>query len=260
MIGLANQTLGHWSTGVYAEGTPEKGPSMTRRPAIAPLGRVTRPRLYEQLVERILGHIEAASLGPGDHLPPERELAEQLGVSRATVSQALVALEVLGVIDVQHGSGAVLTERPAIGAVLAGLREHSDRLPDIVEARSTIEVRLAELAAERRTDADLTRIDAALDAMRAEIDGGERGLGGDELFHAAVTAAAHSAVLGQLMGVIAELVRETRIESLGQPDRPEQSLASHRAIADAIRSGDPAAAAAAMREHIDLVSDVALLR
>ncbi len=95
-------------------------------------------------MEQILDYIESAQLGPGDLLPAERDLAERLGVSRATLAQALVALEVLGVIDVQHGTGAVLARRPSVASVIKGLREHRSRLPEIVEARSTLEVKLAE--------------------------------------------------------------------------------------------------------------------
>lgn len=233
---------------------------MAAREKSAALGKVARPRLYEQLMKQILGYVEAEQLGPGDHLPAERDLAEQLGVSRATLAQALVALEVLGVIDVQHGTGAVLVYRPSIATVLRDLREHQSRLPEIVEARSTLEVKLAALAAERRTDEDLERIDAALKVMAGEIADGGRGARGDELFHEAVTAAAHSRVLAQLMTFIAEMVLETRLESLGQPGRPERSLESHQVIAEAILNGDAAAAAAAMQAHIDLVSDVALLK
>ena len=225
-----------------------------------PLARVARPRLYEQLVEQLLGYIDSAQLGPGDLLPSERELADRLGVSRPTIVQALVALEVLGVIEVRHGLGAMLVYRPSIATVIKGLRAHQNRLPEIVEARSTLEVKLAELAAQRRTDADLAAIDAALVAMANEIAAGEKGAHGDELFHEAVTAAAHSAVLAQLMAFIAEMILETRLESLGQPGRPEQSLASHQAIADAIRMRDSDAAAEQMLSHIKLVSDVALLR
>jgi Transcriptional regulators len=90
--------------------------------------KVQRPRLYEQLMTQILAFVEEEKLGPGDHLPAERELAEQLGVSRATLAQALVALEVLGVIDVQHGTGAVLRYRPSVATVLRELREHESRL------------------------------------------------------------------------------------------------------------------------------------
>jgi len=225
-----------------------------------PLRRVSRPRLYEQLVEQLLGYIESANLGPGDLLPAERDLAERLGVSRATLAQALVALEVLGVIDVQHGTGAVLVYRPSIATVIKGLRAHRSRLPDIVEARSTLEVKLAGLAAARRTDGDMAAIDAAIAVMAEEVASGDKGAHGDELFHRAVTGAAHSAVLAQLMTFIAEMILETRLESLGQPGRPEQSLASHRTIAEAIRAQDTDAAQNAMLAHIELVSDVALLK
>ncbi|WP_077488127.1 FadR/GntR family transcriptional regulator [Sinomonas mesophila] len=224
------------------------------------IDRVERPRLYEQVVERLINHVIAQRLEPGDRLPPERDLAENLGVSRATVAQALVALEVLGVINVQHGNGAVLLYRPSNAAVLRGLREHTDRLPDIVDARSAVETKIAALAASRRTDEDLEQIEDALHVMGEDIAVGGRGLEGDELFHAAITAAAHSSVLARMMGQIADLVRETRIESLGQEGRPEKSLESHRAIVEAIRAQDPDAAARAMAEHIELVSDVALLR
>lgn len=225
-----------------------------------PLRRVSKPRLYEQLVEQLLGYIASARLGPGDLLPAERELAERLGVSRATLAQALVALEVLGVIDVQHGTGAVLVYRPSVASVIKELRAHRSRLPDIVEARSTLEVKLAGLAATRRTDDDLQAIDAALTVMEEEIAEGGKGAHGDELFHQAVTRAAHSSVLAQMMTFIAEMILETRLESLGQPGRPEQSLASHRKIAEAIRVQDTDAAQEAMLSHIELVSDVALLQ
>ncbi|MEX5254907.1 FadR/GntR family transcriptional regulator [Kocuria arenosa] len=224
------------------------------------LDRVERPRLYEQVVERLLDHVIEHRMRPGDRLPPERDLAERLGVSRATVAQALVALEVLGVIDVQHGNGAVLLYRPSSAAVLRGLREHADRLPDIVDARSAVETKLAELASTRRTPEDLAAVEHALEVMAEDIARGGRGLEGDELFHAAVTAAAHSAVLARLMAQISDLVRETRIESLSQEGRPERSLESHRAIAGAIREQKPEEAARAMVEHIRLVSDVAVLR
>jgi len=233
---------------------------MPRKTATQQISRIARPRLYEQLVKQLMDFIESAQLGPGDTLPAERDLAERLGVSRATLAQALVALEVLGVIDVQHGTGAVLVYRPNIPSVLKGLREHRARLPEIVEARSTLEAKLAELAAERRTEEDMQAIEKALDVMAEEVASGAKGAHGDELFHQAITTAAHSGVLAQLMTVIAEMILETRLESLGQPGRPEQSLASHRKIADAVRLRDPAAAAAAMLEHIDMVSDVALLK
>ena len=140
------------------------------------------------------------------------------------------------------------------------MREHADRLPDIIEAREALEVKLAGLAAERRTDAEMAAIDAAILAMEAEVEAGERGVLGDEQFHEAITAAAHSALLAKLMHEMSGLIRETRIESLSQPDRPHASLEGHRRIAEAVRRQDSGEAARTMAAHIRLVSDVALLR
>jgi GntR family transcriptional regulator, transcriptional repressor for pyruvate dehydrogenase complex len=228
-------------------------------PSDARLGPVPRPRLYEQIVQQLNQHIARAGLGPGDRLPPERELAARLGVSRASVAQALVALEVLGVVSVRHGDGAVIVEHATDRQVVAALRAHRDRLPDVIEARSALEVKLASLAARRRTEDDLAEIDAALAAMAADVEAGGRGVEGDERFHAAVTTAGHSALLARLMREISDLIRETRLESLSQPDRPRASLAGHRRIAEAIRAGDAPGAATAMHDHIELVSDVAVL-
>ena len=106
----------------------------------------------------------------------------------------------------------------------------------------------------------MARIDGALDEMARDIDGGGRGVEGDELFHAAITAAAHSTLLARMMAEISDLILESRIESLSQPGRPRDSLKAHRKIAEAIRRQDPRAAAGAMHDHVEMVSDVALLR
>jgi GntR family transcriptional regulator, transcriptional repressor for pyruvate dehydrogenase complex len=223
----------------------------------APLARV---RLYEQVAEQISTWIGEHDLQPGDKLPAERELAARLGVSRATLSQALVALEVIGAVAVRHGDGTVVASSPGPSRIVEAVRAHANRLPEIIETRDALETKIASLAAQRRTQADLARIEDALAGMEADIEAGGRGVEGDENFHAAVTAAAHSLLLSRLMAEIADLIRETRIESLSQPGRPRDSLAGHRAIADAIRAGDPEAAARAMHAHVEMVSDVEVLR
>jgi GntR family transcriptional repressor for pyruvate dehydrogenase complex len=221
---------------------------------------VLRPRLYEQVVSQIQEWIAENGLEVGDRLPPERELASRLGVSRATISQALVAMEVVGMVSVRHGDGVVLIEPAGSTKVVSALRRHAQQLPEIIEAREALETKLAALAAERRTESDLAAIDEALEVMERDIAAGGRGVEGDELFHAAVTAAGHSALLARLMAEISELIKESRIESLSQPDRPLNSLRGHRRIAEAIRARDGEAAAVAMQDHITMVSDVALLR
>ena len=224
------------------------------------LPRLTRTRLYEQVAEQITTWIRSNGLAPGDRLPPERELAQRLGVSRATLSQALVALEVIGVVHVRHGDGTVLAEAPGPRRIVEAILAHAHRLPEIIDTRDALETKIAALAATRRTAEDLARIDEAIDEMARDVEAGGRGVEGDERFHGAVTAAAHSLLLARLMDEIRDLIRETRIESLSQPGRPADSLVGHRAIADAIRSGDPEAASAAMHTHVVMVSDVAVLR
>jgi GntR family transcriptional repressor for pyruvate dehydrogenase complex len=135
------------------------------------------------------------------------------------------------------------------------LRRHAQQLPEIIEAREALETKLAALAAGRRTDSDLAAMDEALEFMERDIASGGRGVEGDERFHAAVTAAGHSALLAKLMAEISDLIRETRISSLSQPDRPANSLRGHRKIADAIRAGDAEGAAQEMQEHVALLRD-----
>ncbi|MGC3560986.1 FadR/GntR family transcriptional regulator, partial [Enterococcus faecium] len=87
-------------------------------------------RLYEQVAEQITAWISENDLKAGDRLPPERQLATSLGVSRATLSQALVALEVIGVVAVRHGDGTVLTDKPRVERITDAIRAHAERIPD----------------------------------------------------------------------------------------------------------------------------------
>jgi GntR family transcriptional repressor for pyruvate dehydrogenase complex len=227
-----------------------------REPALRP---VERYRLYEQLVRRLLDYVEEAGLVPGQQLPSERELATRLGVSRTSVRQALVALEVQGVVGRRHGGGTFLASPDRQDAV-ATLRKRRQRLPDVLEAREALEVKIAELAATRRTDDDLAAITTALDHMADDIKAGGYGVDGDAEFHAAVATAAHNPLLIEIMAQLSDLITESRLESLTQPGRPHRSLASHRRIADAITAGDGRKAASAMRAHVRLVGRVTLLK
>jgi GntR family transcriptional repressor for pyruvate dehydrogenase complex len=224
--------------------------------ALRPIGR---QRLYEQVIEQLRAYVADEGLKAGDRIPPERELADRLGVSRVSIKQAIVALEVQGLVGVRHGGGTYLRRDSLDAESVDVLVDRKRRLPDVLEAREAMETKLAELAAHRRTEEDLAEIDDALTQMREEIDAGELGLNGDRRFHAAVTAAARSSLLAQFMQSIAGQIAESRQESLQQPGRPPRSLAQHQRIADAIRASEPAAAAAAMRRHVRTVSRVRLL-
>lgn len=220
---------------------------------------MARPRLYEQVLDRLRSYVTEGDLGAGDRLPPERELAQRLGVSRSSVKQAIVVLEVQGLVEVRHGGGTYLTKDSLDPEPVERLVERKRRLPDVLEAREALETKLAELAAERRTDLDLAALHDALHHMSDDIEAGGHGVEGDRLFHTAVTAAAHSALLAEFMHSITEQIAESRNESLRQPGRPKRSLAQHRAILDAIETRRGKAAAAAMRRHVRTVAKVRLL-
>ncbi|QPP09498.1 FadR family transcriptional regulator [Streptomyces bathyalis] len=220
---------------------------------------MTRPRLYEQVLDRLRAYAVDHELSAGDRLPPERELAQRLGVSRSSVKQAVVVLEVQGLVETRHGGGTYLVRDTLDAEPVERLVERRRRLPDVLEAREALETKLAELAAERRTDEDLEAMRTALRAMESDISTGGHGVDGDRRFHAAVTAAGHSTLLAEFMGSISEPVAESRNESLRQPGRPTRSLEQHARILAAIERGDPKAAAAAMRRHVRTVAKVRLL-
>lgn len=224
--------------------------------ALRPLAR---PRLYEQVVSRLREHVASSGLHAGDRLPPERQLADRFGVSRASVRQAIAVLEVQGLVEVRHGGGTYLRQETWSSEPVDELLARQRRLPDVLDAREALETKTAELAARRRTDEDLGEIDGALTQMRAEVRAGHLGLDGDRRFHTAVTTAAHSALLTEFMQRIAEDIAESRAESLRQPRRPQHSLDQHVRIAEAIRAQDSRAALSAMRRHLRTVSRVRLL-
>jgi GntR family transcriptional regulator, transcriptional repressor for pyruvate dehydrogenase complex len=237
-------------------------PGSTKGASLEALGLQSpeRRRLYEQLIQQLLSFIELKGLVVGDRLPSERDLALALHVSRASVRQATVALEVQGVLEVRHGDGIYLKARPDDPSRFVELMARRHRLPAVLEAREALETQLAALAASRRSEGDMNAIDDALEVMAQDIADGGLGLAGDEAFHAAVTSAANSPLLSQLMGALASAIGETRLSSLSEPGRPPRSLAAHKRIADAIRLEDPSAARRAMRRHLEVVADVGLLR
>src|SRR3712207_6070034 len=128
--------------------------SVRPRGASRRLPRLRRPpRRWGRVVQQLVAWANPSGRGRGGGLPAERDLAVRLGVSRATLAQALAALEVTGMVSVRHGNGTVLLAAPRTEAVLAALRARGDDLGDVSQARQALEVRLAALAAHRRTEA-----------------------------------------------------------------------------------------------------------
>ncbi len=229
-------------------------------PSTAALRPLERSRLYEDVGMRLGEYVRESRMAPGSQFPPERELAQRLRVSRTSVRQSFVVLQALGFVDVRHGEGVFLRRTRGFGDSLTKLLERRRRLPDVLEAREALEVKLAELAAVHRMSDDIDAMRAAVDQMEAEIKAGGLGTEGDAAFHHAIALAARNQILLHLIDAMAEVIQESRVESLSEPGRPPRSLEAHRRILAAIESGSAERAAEAMRLHLRVVADVSLLR
>src|SRR5216683_1387665 len=172
--------------------------------AAAALRPLERSRLYEDVGERLGEFVRESAMAPGDQFPAERDLAHRLRVSRTSVRQSFVVLQALGFVDVRHGEGVFLRRTRGFGESLTKLLERRRRLPDVLEAREALEVKLAELAAVRRSEEDLAAMQAALQRMEEEIGGGGLGTDGDAGFHHAIALAARNEVLLHLIDAMAE--------------------------------------------------------
>ena len=141
---------------------------------------------------------------PGDRLPSERSLAEQLGVSRTSLRQALTALRVEGLIDVRHGHGMTLVRSidDVVPPIDAEILEGHPEVAAAGEVRNALEALAARLAAQRRDADDLEAMVAGIREMDGEIRRGESGIDGDRMFHAAILAAARNPVLTELLGAV----------------------------------------------------------
>src|ERR1700730_3933537 len=229
-------------------------------PSAAALRPLERSRLYEDVGERLAEFVAESGMVPGDHFPTERDLARRLHVSRTSVRQSFVVLQALGFVDVRHGEGMFLRRTRGFGDSLTKLLERRRRLPDVLEAREALEVKLAELAAGHRSDRDLRAMKAALAQMSQEIKTGGLGTEGDAAFHHAIALASTCSLRLHLIDAMAEVIQESRVESLSEPGRPPALLEAHGRILAAIESRNTQLAAEEMRLHLRVVADVSLLR
>jgi GntR family transcriptional regulator, transcriptional repressor for pyruvate dehydrogenase complex len=216
----------------------------------------TRAPTHARVEEWLGEHIRANDVRIGERLPTERDIAASCGVSRATVRQALAALQARGVVRVRHGDGCYLVRYPEDQRALASLLTRQRPLSEVLEARGALEMTIARLAAERRTPDDLRAIAAALDHMVRQVERGGPGFDGDRRFHEAVATAAHNPLMAELLDHLSGDLVRVRNVSLTTPGRPERSIRQHRAIAEAIERGDAAGAEQATREHLDSIVDL----
>lgn len=212
---------------------------------------VRNVQLYETVAEEIGEAVLTGRFTAGAALPSERVLCEQLGVGRSTLREALVSLAALGIVTIQQGRGVFVQDVPSalLQSRLARLRQQPSML-EVAEARMAIEVAAAELAASRRTDEDLTRMQEALEAMDRELDAGGTGIEEDALFHIYLLGACRNSVMRQLGEDLGALNHRIRHRALQDPGRAKPANEEHWQVLEGIRAGDPVAAGEAMRKHL----------
>ena len=218
-----------------------------------PFQSIEPRRLYRQIAEQIRGLIRSGEFGIGSRLPPERDLARQFGVSRPSVREALIALEVEGLVDVRIGSGIYVRAR---GEAPAPMPAESEAGPfEVLRARHAIESECAALAAKSATRPQLQAIEAALTEMEREMAEAKQPLPGDRLFHLRIAEATGN---GSLVHVVKMLWEERagplfeRLEHhYDTPALWQAALAEHRGVLKAIAAHDCRGARAAMRRHLD---------
>jgi GntR family transcriptional repressor for pyruvate dehydrogenase complex len=201
-------------------------------------------------------------LQPGERLPSERELADQFGVSRTVVREAVRGLVAKGMLEVRPGSGTIIrsptakTVAQSMSLFLRGGQAELDHAK-VYEVRRVLEIEIAGLAAERRTAEDLARLEAILSEMETIVNQAplapserDRYAGIDVAFHSALAQATHNELFSLLLDSVVDVMIKVRQMGFNVPGSPIAALGFHRAILAQVTAGSPDGARQAMRTHL----------
>jgi GntR family transcriptional repressor for pyruvate dehydrogenase complex len=216
-------------------------------------------RLYEKIVVQIQGRILAGELKPGDHLPSEREMAEQFRVSRTAVREAVKTLTEKGLVQVRPGRGTFITNgtsqavRHSLGLMLKIGQPEGAR--HLVEVREIFEPETSALAALRASDDQIAAMREAVATMDGALEDGETFIEADLDFHLALAEASQNSLIPALIDSIVDLLREQRMAIFRVEGGPQRGQHHHKLILEAVSRHDPVAAREAMRAHLRQVRD-----
>lgn len=218
----------------------------------AEFARLSRTSAAADAVRTIQQMIVDGRLAPGQRLPPERELSEQLGISRPTLRETIRALVGLNILESRHGAGtfvAALSTAALLEPMRFVMALNERTIGELFEARLLLEPALAALAAQRATPEQAA-------AMRAAIGGADQ-VAADVLLHRLIAEASGNALLAAMLESLSGLGRSSRSLTAGRPGVHGRTAGDHAAIVDAVERGDPEAARAAMTAHLERIAGVA---
>lgn len=216
-----------------------------------------RTTLTGDICSKLVSHLVRGDWREGDRIPPERELCQLLGVGRASLREALKALEIMGMIETRLGDGTFVCgrseflSRPLLWAITGS---SENEVHELVEARKLMEVETAGLAAERATPEDLKSIGIYFDQMEAALDSPGVFLEADLNFHLAIGHSAHNRILLNALHLIRNLMREWIGHALQVSGVAGEALEQHKAIFLTIAKRNPAAARLTMAAHLDAMA------
>jgi DNA-binding FadR family transcriptional regulator len=239
------------------------GSKSRRRVAPGPLTTIARVQRSEQVRLQIEQAIRRGDFEPGERLPSERELVETFGVSRVSVREAIRSLEALGIVKVQQGRGAFVSDRRSgLGEPMARwLQLHRDEVLELHRVRGALDELAAQSAAERSDREAVELIARAHERLRDAV---ETGAAVDELilididFHLAIAEASGNRLLYDLLHDLHTYLAQSRLFVLSKGGRPPRSVGEHGEILDAIAAGDSTAARQAASRHIASIRELVI--
>lgn len=218
-----------------------------------------RETMVDATAKALIRLIARRHLRGGDRLPSERELIDMLGVSRLPLREALSVLKGIGILDAHHGKGVFLKhlDIASVFSLLSPLlkAQASIGVPEIIEARAHLEPAIAALAAQHRTEAHLGELHGFIARMRQHLDDRATFIDSDVAFHQCLARAAKNPIFHVFMAALTDLLREVQFRYPDQLKHRAASLAFHERIAAAVNERNPAAASAAMRDHIRYIAE-----
>ncbi len=222
----------------------------------ARFGAVKKSALSEDIVQRLLTLIRERELHPGEKLPPERELAGLMGVSRPSLREALRALSIMNVLEIRQGDGAYVSslEPNLLMAHLDFVFALTDStFLELFEARKILEPGIVAMAATRINAVELAQLEACYHQSLDHLEDRAKFVAADITLHDLIAQAAKNSILERFMAGLRQLGQVSRQRTVERPGVPQQSVQDHRAIIDALHERDPLAASQAMRRHLDHV-------
>ncbi len=217
---------------------------------------ISRQKITDIILQRLINLILDEGLRPGDRLPTERDLMTRLSVGRSSLREAVRVLSTIGVVEVNVGEGMFVGNGGSSALTLPlswGLLMNDDSAREVIETRRIIEVELAGLAAQRATDEDIAMIKGDVTQLEASQDDGPAFVRIDLDFHLAIARAAHNQVMFHILETLQQVVRAwmDKVTEEYFEGRPQPAFAEHAAVAEAIAARDEPQARQAMRGHLD---------